>query len=697
MAPLAVPGTADAQLFKKLKKELEKHKDEAKELLDEAIKCVATDMACINRAQQDGKEVVLTEEDGTVMKDEQGNPVKASDRKNAYAGNTTVDRLGTLSDREPQYAFSPDGRHVALVTLQGSRQVVKVDGKADPVFDQVLFNTFVFSYSGNRYAYVARRGGQCVVVVDGKESDTISCGQKNVKFATLPKQRERYGDVFQFSSSGKTLVYYKEIDQNSYSVIINNSTGPVLSSSYSGYKIYIRGEKVFYIDYSSAKLYINNQPTPDRVKMVGLSGRPLRISNDGKNYAYITMNNIAWENNSRVVGAKEWVVKNGEAGPKYSTVNHLEMDEHTGTVFYEATLNETWAPDPNNPDYKQPVRVFVIGDTSYKFSEAGAVQPLDVSTSVEMDNRSSYMTRRSHVVMSPDGSRRAFVTAPLNTGGLGMSEMSSVTVRHDDGKQSYHYQEIGSIAFTSDSKTLLFTAVNGGKKFVVVNEKEIGPFDKVSRPIVGKSGGNYAFVAGSNQSLHFYLNGEPVGPELRAIDINRYINKRSFNMAFPDDLSHYAYSAELSVGDNAVVVDDEVFQQQTYQFMAPGSPPGSKNNYVSDSFIFSADGTRLAYLIRTATSEKAVMLDGKQLTPGMKGTFTYPKFSPDGKHFVFLHGEQRKDRKRHWQLFIDGKPGPEVANSIPDNPNAVGFTDNKEVYVMGFLGNEVVRNTVKIQ
>ena len=81
---LAAPLPAEAQVWKRVKKAAketaerkaeEKTEDAVEAAIDGAIECVIGDEACIIRAQEEGKTVVMTDADGEVIRDEAGAPV----------------------------------------------------------------------------------------------------------------------------------------------------------------------------------------------------------------------------------------------------------------------------------------------------------------------------------------------------------------------------------------------------------------------------------------------------------------------------------------------------------------------------------------------------------------------------------------------------------------------------------------------
>lgn len=109
-------------------------------------------------------------------------------------------------------AFSSNGRS-AFIAIKGSnRELVVVDGKEGPVYDQI--RSVDFSPDGNRVAYVAIRKDKQFMVVDGKEG---------------PK----YTDVdagFSFSPNGKRLAYVASTEagnsnRNTF-VVVDGKPGP---------------------------------------------------------------------------------------------------------------------------------------------------------------------------------------------------------------------------------------------------------------------------------------------------------------------------------------------------------------------------------------------------------------------------------------------------------------------------------------
>lgn len=118
LAALAGPSTADAQIWKKLKKTAEDAVEretvrKADEAVTRVVRCVFNDAPCIQRARAEGREVELTDQSGEVVVDEQGQPIAEA---NAPVGTTGGQSSGAESVERPgtgawaNYEFVPGER-----------------------------------------------------------------------------------------------------------------------------------------------------------------------------------------------------------------------------------------------------------------------------------------------------------------------------------------------------------------------------------------------------------------------------------------------------------------------------------------------------------------------------------------------------------------------------------------------------------
>lgn len=104
-AKTRVEDEVDERVEKTIDQTVETAADTTEASIKNAVRCVVGDEACIEEAQREGKTVVLTDEDGTVKRDEEGAPVTASDREGA--GSTPAAPDG---DANANYDFTPGER-----------------------------------------------------------------------------------------------------------------------------------------------------------------------------------------------------------------------------------------------------------------------------------------------------------------------------------------------------------------------------------------------------------------------------------------------------------------------------------------------------------------------------------------------------------------------------------------------------------
>jgi outer membrane protein OmpA-like peptidoglycan-associated protein len=102
-----VEQEADERVDEAVDEGVETTADAAENALKNAARCAVSDQACIDEAQQQGQTVVLTDEEGNVKRDENGDPVTASE---AGAGSDTGDP--GVTDANANYDFEPGERTI---------------------------------------------------------------------------------------------------------------------------------------------------------------------------------------------------------------------------------------------------------------------------------------------------------------------------------------------------------------------------------------------------------------------------------------------------------------------------------------------------------------------------------------------------------------------------------------------------------
>ena len=109
----SIEDEVDERVQENVDEGVEKTADEIEGGIENAVKCAVGDEECIEEAQEDGETVVLTDEDGNVKRDENGDPVTASDRAESSDAEDTTERQGEeLGETNPNYDFEPGERTI---------------------------------------------------------------------------------------------------------------------------------------------------------------------------------------------------------------------------------------------------------------------------------------------------------------------------------------------------------------------------------------------------------------------------------------------------------------------------------------------------------------------------------------------------------------------------------------------------------
>jgi formylglycine-generating enzyme required for sulfatase activity/WD40 repeat protein len=372
-------------------------------------------------------------------------------------------KLGELSDGETFWAseFSDDGCHIACLIKKGEKQLVALDGKLGPEFDEVEYLSI--SPDGTRVAYWAKRAGKGYVVIDhriGPQYDTLESISYPTKIA--------------FSSDGKRMAYLVAKGEKKF-LVIDGKPEPefdeVSAFTFSpdgkrfGYKVRTGDEYRFVVD---GKL------GPKAATYGGLTFSP-----DGRRLAC----GITWGHGEQyyiVDGVKEQGYDRTENfvfspdGKHYAYAARPDKDADYVVVVdgkpkwpgYDAVDDVTFSPDGRRLAYvasKGADEQFMVlnGEVGPSFDE---------------------VCKYSRPTFSPDSKHLAYVA-------------DQTTLVLDGEQQQPGYRMIWGLTFSPDSAHLAYKAANGGE-FVVVDGKPGQKYEKLSfEPLAFRADGVIEYLA----------------------------------------------------------------------------------------------------------------------------------------------------------------------------------------------------------
>lgn len=673
---------ANAQILKKLKEKVE-------EATQEVVKELGLDEKANQNNEKQEKEsgADISETDIKNSGSTKSNSTSILSRENVFSGGTTVFDYGTVqNDGRGEYIISPDAKHAAIPGLEGSRQVIIIDGKKGPTFDQVFFSSLVFSPTGGRYAYLARRNNKCIIVIDGEEKDSYDC-IANSRGNTAPIQ-------FYFSPDTKDFAYLKPTNHGNddqyfrgqtSQVILNGIEGPILQNFNS---FLFKGGKLFYTGSLYAKgnktlknkvsLFINNKP-----EKTFMSINNLLVGDDGSNYAYIGLKRDTIENK-----VQKFLVQNGEILDEVNNI-HLMMDVKNGILI--SSITEEYLEDgkrKNRTKLKIGNKFYELSNEQYLENPGHSSINRGSFAGVEPNVVQDASGNNYKIIMSMDGQQHAFLTKRTGFGG----NTNYLYTVWRNGKQGREYENISNLKFTPDGQKLVYTATSNRKFFVIENEKEFGPYESLSHLGISPGGGSYAYLASDGNNSHWYVNGKPISGG----------SGKPEEFQFSPDGSRFAFSGFNNEGEPVIIVDGNIRKQKLGDFFQTRAL-GRNNNkspYKTPFFVFSPDSKNLMYPIVSKPNgvynrRELVINDRIFIHAEDSSVYGFPTFSNDSQNTAYLHPIRKPGEPLIWQLYINNKPGPIVGKTFPQNPSAVSFVDSNTVSVLAFADNEIKKYNVK--
>lgn len=389
--------------------------------------------------------------------------------------------------------YSPDGRRVAYVADKGGKKYVVVDGvPGEKGYDAIGFiivvtlPPYTFSPDSKRVAYVGitrgerTAGNKWSVVIDGEEGDTYSGESRS----------------FTFSPDSKHVAYWANgiifLDR----VPVKGPPGTVVTaplfSPDSQQLVYVveqSGKQSVVVDGIPGKQY-------DRISSIAFSpdSKHLAYWGDSGNFRFMVVDGKERERyetgashiRTRTFRPASYIVFSPDskhlayvAGDKYGTPEHAEfvvLDGKELTRHKDNIYKIVFSPDSNHIAYGGEGFVVVDG--------------------VEKEIRSSLSI--NSFVFSPDSTRYAYKDVktswiPLDTG----ISASWVVV---DGVKGKKYKGVGDITFSPDSKHVAYTASDGKKGFLIVDE--IRGKEDMSGSVVWDSADRFHYLDRRDNSIY---------------------------------------------------------------------------------------------------------------------------------------------------------------------------------------------------
>jgi hypothetical protein len=204
-----------------------------------------------------------------------------------------------------------------------------------------------------------------------------------------------------------------------------------------------------------------------------------------------------------------------------------------------------------------------------------------------------------------------------------------------DGKAGEEFQSVTDslVTWTPDGSKFIYTAVNNGRNFVVVNNEAFAVDGlKSYKPIVMPEVGNrygYATYDGSNRIFTMFIDGKSV--------LLPGVSPVNDSFIFSADGSRYGYlyGAVGRSDITGIAIDGATVEGLYPIYFAKWVP----STLVADALVFSRDGKHVAYQATGADQRtRGIYLDGKLAAPKARGLY-FPTFTPDSQHFIYAADE----------------------------------------------------------
>ena len=538
-------------------------------------------------------------------------------------------------DQRPQrIVISPDGHHVAFVSIRGSRFAAVIDGKPSSKYDEIghvnnaVNKEIIFSGDGQHVMYIARRGEDQMLVVDGQEM----VGYQLV-------------DQFSFSPDGKQNAFVAQHDQlNAHRLAVVNGKDSQNYVTITDMQFSPNSSHVGYV----GTVADPSKPANTSVVMDGKSEtlfykvHDFCFSADGNHWAYIGEDFTGNVQPGTPLGQKSHLMVDGKELAAFEKIYNCQLSADGHVAYCANKLTHIGAQSETIQDQcvGLDAQVWDLAK-GHRFpgSAGGTAQP---------------------ACLSPDGQHVAWLEEHPGNNEL------CVAV---NGKRGLGYKQIQNVMFSPDSQHINYVAIqNANGIYVVRDDDESGPYQRTPNSMsmaftifLSSNGKHLAYQAGDGRMTFVVEDGKQqtsyeaiYGPLVFSPDGEHlaYIAKAkdpTANMT-PIQQQQAQHSPNFSPG-MFIVLDG---QQQP---VLPNVKFGSAANY--SALHFSPDSKHLAY----TDDWSKVVIDGRMIGKGgrtaqggavgngMDATF---KFTADSKHALWAQNVSTTSGNPAVHYLIDG-------------------------------------------
>ena len=478
---------------------------------------------------------------------------------------------------------SPDGRHLAFMSMEGGSVVVYSDGVSSEPFEGFRPESLNYAPDG-RLTYMGVRGKKSYCVVDGTEYKYGRISTAGIRFR---KDGSRFGFVGKRSGSYFAIVDGEEIGP--YHFI---SKQPIKLSQDNAHYGFIAKIKDKY------HAVIDGTPGPGYEAIA-----TIRFSPNGVHESYIAKDGENWHALGVQLGRFDEVRE-----PRFT---FAADGTRPGLIVRKGESWHVLLDGELSPPYADARNLSISQDgasTAYLARRSASEPPFLVLNGQDMQGAFSKLTF----------SKKGGSTAVVRSTEAG----DSVIVNGIEGPVFDRILQPGAV-FNADGTHHLYTATKGDETLVVVDGvagEPVGEFSFAKPQFLGATGSHfYSIEEGEKHILVFN------GRRSRAYE--------HFNRPTLHDSGRVACAARIATGRWVCYVDGEEL-----------GPRGVRTRDTDPCHltvrnpVFDPKGERIAYCIWTPKKKGHIVVDGVRLRGFDDVMSGLLRFTPDGEHVVYAAG-----------------------------------------------------------